>query len=67
MATGRQVVVCEAVSEYVLGLAARLITPEGRGYASFAEPVATGPDGGVLDRLITFCGRQPAVVHSFAN
>jgi uncharacterized protein (TIGR03086 family) len=67
IATGRRVVVSEPVSEYVLGVAGRVITPEARGYAGFADPVATGPDAGILDRLIAFTGRQPAVAHASAN
>jgi hypothetical protein len=59
MATGR--VVLEPVSDYVLGIAGKVITPEARGYPGFAEPVAAGPDARVLDRLIAFTGRQSAV------
>ena len=65
-ASGREVVVSEPLSEYVLGVAGKVITPEARGYAGFADPVATGPDAGILDRLIAFTGRQPAV-HASAN
>jgi hypothetical protein len=58
------VVVSEPLSEYVLGVAGKVITPEARGYAGFADPVATGP---MPDpRLIAFTGRQPAV-HASAN
>lgn len=56
----------ETESEYVLGVVGKVITPEARGYAGFADPVATGPDAGIHDRLIAFTGRQPAV-HAFAN
>ncbi len=58
--------VSEPLSEYVLGVAGKAITPEARGYAGFADPVATGPDAGMLDRLIAFTGRQPAV-HASAS
>jgi uncharacterized protein (TIGR03086 family) len=61
MATGRDVVVSEPVSDYVLGIAGKVITPESRGYAGFDEAVMTGHDARVLDRLIAFTGRQPAV------
>jgi uncharacterized protein (TIGR03086 family) len=61
IATGREVIVSEPVSEYVLGIAGKVITPDARGYAGFDEPVATDPDARVLDRLIAFTGRQPAV------
>ena len=56
----------ETLSEYVLGMVGKVITPEARGYAGFDDPVATGPDAGIHDRLIAFTGRQPAV-HAFAN
>ena len=61
MATGRDVVVSEPVSDYVLAIAGKVITREARGYAGFDEAVTTGPDARVLDRLIAFTGRQPAV------
>jgi len=66
-ATGRDVVVSEPVADYALGLASKVITPESRGFAGFADPVETAPDAGVLDRLIAFTGRQPAVVQTSAN
>jgi uncharacterized protein (TIGR03086 family) len=66
-ATGRDVVVSEPVSDYVLGIAGKVITPDARGYAGFAEPVETGPDAAVLDRLIAFTGRQPTVLQPSAN
>ena len=57
----------ETESEYVLGVVGKVITPEARGYAGFADPVATGlPDAGIHDRLIAFTGRQPAV-HASAD
>jgi hypothetical protein len=59
-ATRREVVVSEPVSKYVLG-AGKVITPEARCYAGFADPVETTPDVGALDRLIAFTGRQPAI------
>jgi uncharacterized protein (TIGR03086 family) len=66
-ATGRDVVVSEPVADYVLELAGKVITPETRGYAGFADVVETAPDSAVLDRLIAFTGRQPAVVQTSAN
>jgi hypothetical protein len=65
-ATCREVVASEPLSEYVLGVAGKVITPEARGCAVFADPVATGPDAGILDRLIALTGCQPAV-HANAN
>ena len=40
IATGRHVVVSEPVSEYVLGVAGKVITAEARNYARCAEPTA---------------------------
>lgn len=60
IATGRQVVVSEPVTEYVLGVAGKVITPEARNSAGFAAPAAIGSFAPVLDRLIAFTGRQPA-------
>ena len=66
-ATGRDVVVSEPVADYPLELAGKVITPEARGYAGFADSVETAADAAVLDRLIAFTGRQPAVVQTSAN
>ena len=57
-ATGQQVVVSDEVARHVLGVARQIITPEARGGGSFADPVETGPDAGLLDRLIAFTGRS---------
>jgi len=54
------VAVSEPLAAYVLDEAEKLITPEARGYAGFADPVETGPDAPALDHLIAFTGRQPA-------
>jgi uncharacterized protein (TIGR03086 family) len=66
-ATGRDVVVSEPVADYVLQLAGKVVTPEARGFAGFAESVETAADAAVLDRLIAFTGRQPAVVQTSPN
>lgn len=63
-AAGRRIVVSEPVSEYVLGLAGKIITPQARGYAGFADAVTVEPDATAVDRLIAFTGRQPAAVHA---
>jgi uncharacterized protein (TIGR03086 family) len=63
-ATDREVVVSEPLAEYVMGMASSIITPQIRGGGSFDEPVQAGPDAGILDRLIAFTGRQPAVTHA---
>lgn len=61
VATGRVVKVSDEVSDYVLGLAGNIITPEGRRNVGFDQPVDLGDDAGVLDRLIAFTGRTPVV------
>jgi uncharacterized protein (TIGR03086 family) len=66
-ATGRDMVVSEPVADYALQLAGKVITPESRGFAGFADSVETAADAAVLDRLIAFTGRQPAVVQTSAN
>jgi uncharacterized protein (TIGR03086 family) len=66
MATDRRVVVSGPVCEYVQGLAGKIVTPSLRA-GRFAEPVAIAGDVDVLDRLIAFTGRQPAVVQTSAN
>jgi uncharacterized protein (TIGR03086 family) len=65
--TGRDIAVSEPVVDYALGLAGKVITPEARGFAGFAAPIDVAPDASVLDRLIAFTGRQPAVVQASAN
>jgi hypothetical protein len=52
-ASGREVVVSEPLSEYVLGVAGKVTMPEALGYAGFADPVATGsaPDPRSADRV----------------
>ena len=66
-ATGRDVVVSEPLADYALQLAGMVITPEARGFAGFADSVEIPADAAVLDRLIAFTGRQPAVVQTSAN
>ncbi len=56
-ATGQQLEVSAAVSQHVLDAAQQIITPEGRRGGDFADPIQTGPDASVLDRLIAFTGR----------
>ena len=66
-ATGRHVVVSEPLADYALNQAGKVITPEARSFAGFADSVETAPDASVLDRLIGFTGRQPAVFQTSAN
>ena len=57
VATGRQVVVSDEVTGYVLELAEQVITPQAREGGSFAPAVEVGPDAHLLDRLIAYSGR----------
>lgn len=50
----------DSLAEYVLELARKLIKPEERSVAGFNEPVDVPEDGGALERLIAFTGRNPA-------
>jgi uncharacterized protein (TIGR03086 family) len=60
MATGCDVDVPDSLAEYVLGLAKKIITPQGRTNVGFDPPVEVPADVGALDRLIAFTGRKPA-------
>ncbi|GAB7141859.1 hypothetical protein AWC22_11815 [Mycobacterium riyadhense] len=66
IATGRHVVVSEPVSEYVLGVARKVIGPA-RNCVGFAEPVAVGSLAPVLDRLIACTGRRPTGISAATN
>jgi uncharacterized protein (TIGR03086 family) len=59
-ATGHPMDVAESLAEYTLGLAKKVITPQGRATVGFADPVAVPDDASALDRLIAFTGRHPA-------
>lgn len=59
-ATGRDFDAPEPLSEYVLGLARRIIRPELRGQAGFDDPVDAPADAGALEQLVAFTGRNPA-------
>jgi uncharacterized protein (TIGR03086 family) len=56
-ATGQQITVPDELAQHVLGVARQIISPEVRAGGSFADPLAAGPDAGMLDRLIAFTGR----------
>jgi uncharacterized protein (TIGR03086 family) len=60
MATGRTVDAPDSLSDYVLGLARDIITPEGRENVGFGDEVELPDGAGVFDRLIAYTGRQPA-------
>ena len=59
-ATTHPIDVAESLADYVLGLAHKVITPEGRATVGFDDPVAVPDDAPALDRLIAFTGRDPA-------
>ena len=61
-ATDHPIDVAGSLAEYVLGLAKKAITPEGRASVDFADPVAVAEDAPALDRLIAFTGRDPAAL-----
>lgn len=57
-AIGRQVHAPESLSDYVLGLARQIITPEGRVNVGFDDPLEVPDDAGALDRLLAYTGRR---------
>lgn len=59
IAVGHDVHAPDSLSEYVLGLAQRIIRPEQRRQAGFADPVQVPDDAPALDRLVAFTGRDP--------
>ncbi|MGV0794724.1 TIGR03086 family metal-binding protein [Mycolicibacterium sp. XJ1819] len=59
-AVGRDVTAPDSLSDYVLSLTHRIITPQGRGTAGFDAPVEVPADATPLDRLLAFTGRRPA-------
>jgi uncharacterized protein (TIGR03086 family) len=63
-ATTHRIDVAESLADYVLGLAHKVITPQGRATVGFDDPVAVPDDAPALDRLIAFTGRDPAVARA---
>lgn len=61
-ATKHPITVAESLADYVLGLAHRAITPQGRATVGFGDPVTVPDAASALDRLIAFTGRDPAAV-----
>jgi uncharacterized protein (TIGR03086 family) len=59
-ATGQTVHPPDPLADYVMGLAQRVITPEGRISIGFDPPVSVPDDAAVFDRLIAFTGRRPS-------
>jgi uncharacterized protein (TIGR03086 family) len=60
VAVGRDVSAPDSLSDYVLGLAKKIITPEGRVNVGFDDPIEVGADAGALDRLLAYTGRRAA-------
>src|SRR5271156_1332287 len=58
-ATKHPMNVAEALADYALGLAQKVINPQPRATVGFADPVAVPDDASALDRLIAFTGRDP--------
>ena len=50
----------DSLSDYVMGLAQGIITPQGRTTAGFDDPVEVPADAGALDRLVAYTGRNPS-------
>lgn len=59
-AVGHEISAPEPLSEYVLGLARKVIRPELRAGAGFDDPVDVPDDAGALEKLVAFTGRNPA-------
>ena len=58
-AVGREVSVPDSLTDYVLGVARNIITPQGRIRAGFDDPIEVPGDAGSLERLLAFTGRRP--------
>ena len=58
-AMGRPVNAPDPLADYVMGLARKVITPQGRTSAGFDDPVDTPDDASSLDRLVAYTGRNP--------
>jgi uncharacterized protein (TIGR03086 family) len=58
-AMGSNVNAPDSLTDYVMGLAQHIITPQGRSAAGFDDPVDVAADASALDRLIAYTGRKP--------
>jgi uncharacterized protein (TIGR03086 family) len=63
-ATKHPINVTESLADYVLGVARKVITPQGRATVGFDDPVAVPDDAPALDQLIAFTGRNPAAAQT---
>jgi uncharacterized protein (TIGR03086 family) len=57
-AVGREVNAPDSLSDYVMGLARSIITPQGRTRAGFDDPIEVRSNAGPLERLLAFTGRR---------
>ena len=60
MAMGSTVNAPDSLTDYVMGLAQGIITPQGRTTAGFDDPLEVAADAGALDRLVAYTGRSPS-------
>ena len=58
-AVGREVNAPDSLTDYVMGLARKVITPEGRTRAGFDDPIDLPDDAGSLEKLLAYTGRRP--------
>jgi uncharacterized protein (TIGR03086 family) len=58
-AMGRPVNAPDSLADYVMGLARKVITPQGRTSAGFDDPFDAPDDASSLDRLVAYTGRNP--------
>lgn len=58
-AVGREVDAPDSLTDYVMGLARNVITPEGRTRAGFDDPIDMPDDAGSLEKLLAYTGRRP--------
>jgi uncharacterized protein (TIGR03086 family) len=58
-AVGREVNAPDSLSDYVLGMARTIVTPQGRIRAGFDDPIDVPDDAGSLDKLLAYTGRRP--------
>lgn len=59
-AMGRSIDVPDSLSDYVLGIARNVITPQGRSTAGFDDPIDVAADARSLDKLVAYTGRNPS-------
>jgi uncharacterized protein (TIGR03086 family) len=58
-AVGREMNAPDSLTDYVMGLAKTIITPEGRSRAGFDDPIELPDEAGSLERLLAYTGRRP--------